>query len=79
MTKKITEIFKSFKIAYDPNSNQINLAAERINICNACEFKKDIPIVYCSVCGCTLSKKIYSPVKGACPKGFWNDVDAKLL
>lgn len=76
---KITEIFKSWGIAFNPNDTQSKLAVVRLSICEKCEFRSDIPVKRCTVCGCSLKGKIYSPVKGACPKGKWDDVDAKLL
>lgn len=75
---KIAEIFKSWQIAYDPNEAQAELAARRIEICESCEHRSDIPIKRCTVCGCALKAKIFSPVRGACPKGKWNGVDYKL-
>lgn len=79
MVNKVTEIFKAWRISYSPDADQAALAAERIQICNGCEFKRDVPTVYCSVCGCALKKKIYSPVKGACPKGLWQEAEDKFL
>jgi hypothetical protein len=76
---KIEEIFKSWGIAFNPNDKQAQLAAKRIEICNECEFKSDVPVRRCTVCGCALKAKIYSPVEGACPKGKWDEVDAIYL
>jgi hypothetical protein len=73
---KIEEIFKAWSIAYDPNDEQAELAAKRLEICEGCPFKSDMPLKHCTVCGCALKKKIYSPVEGACPKGFWDEIDA---
>ena len=75
MIKKVSEIFTAWKISYSPTDLQADLAAKRIQICDECEFKKTSPTIHCGVCGCSLKKKIYSPVKGACPKGKWNQVD----
>jgi len=73
---KIEEIFKAWNIAFNPDDAQAELAAKRIEICNSCEFKKtDFGLNRCSVCGCALRGKVFSPVKGACPKGKWDDVD----
>ena len=74
---KVTEIFKAWKIAYSPEKENTVLAEKRIEICNSCEFKSEVPYNKCTVCGCSLKGKIYSPVKGACPKGKWDDVDGK--
>jgi hypothetical protein len=73
---KIKEIFKSWNIALDPNEIQAELASKRIEICNSCEFKvENLGFNQCSVCGCALKAKVFSPVKGACPKGKWDEID----
>lgn len=76
---KVEEIFTSWRIAIDPNQEQKELASERIKICDECEFKKTFPIIHCGECGCALKGKIFSPVKGACPKNKWSKVDEKYL
>ena len=76
---KLEEIFKAWAIWYNPNDSQSELAAERIQICDACEQKRITPVIHCGMCGCALKAKIYSPVKGACPAGKWNEIDEKLL
>lgn len=75
---KLTEIFKSWGIALDPNETQVHLAASRISVCETCEWKSDVPIKRCTVCGCALKAKVFSPVKNACPKGKWADTDREL-
>lgn len=77
--KQATEIFQAWKIAYNPDDKQAELAAKRIKICDTCEFKSESPIKHCTVCGCALKGKIYSPEKGACPKNKWIDVENKIL
>lgn len=73
---KIEEIFKSWNIAINPNEEQSNLAIKRLEICNDCEFKDVIlGINKCSVCGCALKGKVFSPQRGACPKGKWDLID----
>lgn len=73
---KLQEIFKAWNIAFDPNNEQAELAAKRIEICNACDKKvTNLGINRCSVCGCALKGKVFSPVKGACPEGKWDEVD----
>lgn len=76
---KVKEIFQAWRIALDPNQQQVELASERIQICDACEFKETIPIIHCGLCKCALKGKIFTPVKGACPKGKWEEVDNKFL
>ena len=73
---KLQEIFQAWNIAYDPNKEQAELAGKRIEICNSCDKKvTNLGIHRCSVCGCTLKGKVFSPVKGACPEGKWDEVD----
>ena len=72
---KIVEIFKAWNIKYDPTHAQSELAGKRIEICNSCEYKSDAVYSKCTVCGCSLKAKIFSPVQGSCPKGFWDTVD----
>lgn len=76
---KVEEIFKAWAIWFNPDDAQSALAAERIQICDSCEHKRTNPMIHCGLCGCALKAKIYSPVKGACPDGRWNDVDDKHL
>ena len=84
---KIEEIFKAFSIAFDPNAEQAELASKRIEICDACEFKNIINISFvnvaiCTVCGCMLKAKIFTPVLHndddgvkSCPKSFWDNIE----
>ena len=73
---KLQEIFKAWNIAFDPNNEQAELAAKRIEICNSCDKKvTTLGINRCSVCGCALKGKVFSPVKGACPEGKWDEAD----
>lgn len=87
---KLEEIFKAWQIAFNPNDLQAELAAKRIEICDACEFKQGIPIgpgihfYRCSVCGCALKGKIYTPKTyldegGSCPKEKWKDAEQEWL
>jgi len=76
---KVIEIFKSWGIAFNPNDAQSTLAAKRLEICEGCEFRADTPVKRCTVCGCALRAKIYSPVTGACPKAKWNNIDVEHL
>lgn len=77
---KVEEIFKAWNIALNPDDKQAELAAKRIEICNSCEHKvKNLGINRCSVCGCALKGKIFSPVEGACPEGYWDEVDKEFL
>ena len=77
---KLKEIFKSWNIALNPNEEQVELATKRLEICNSCEYKVDtLGINQCSVCGCALKTKVFSPIKGACPEGKWNEIDNVMI
>ena len=85
----IKEIFKAWMIAMKPTPQQAELATKRLNICLGCEHyreKREFPgstIIpqgihtgpYCHDCGCPTEKKIFSPEKGACQLGKWNEID----
>ena len=79
IVKKATEIFKAWKISFNPDEKQAELAAKRITICNGCEFAAEKPIRHCTVCGCALKAKIFSPEKNACPKDKWKEVENEHL
>lgn len=76
---KLREIFEAWRISFNPDDKQSELAAERMMICDECEFKKTSPVIHCSVCGCALKAKVYSPVVGACPKDKWLAVEREWL
>lgn len=76
---KAVEIFKAWATMFNPNSVQVDLALERVQICESCEYKKISPMVHCELCDCPLKAKIYSPLKGACPAGKWDEIDEKHL
>jgi len=86
---KIEEIFKSFRISFNPNDAQADLAAKRIQICDTCEFKSIteigpvLVIARCSVCGCVLKGKIFTPLTyktgGSCPKQKWIEIEDEWL
>jgi uncharacterized paraquat-inducible protein A len=46
---------------------------QRLALCNACEFKKILPVVQveaCGVCGCPIHTKTRQAA-ATCPKGKW--------
>lgn len=77
---KIQEIFKAWNIAMDPTTKQAELASKRLEICNSCEYKvTNLGVNRCSVCGCALKGKVFTPAIGACPKGKWDEIDKQAL
>jgi hypothetical protein len=76
---RIVEIYKAWKISFDPTREQAELAGYRMIICQDCPFKADEPMKYCTVCFCPLDKKVFSPKVGACPKGKWDITDKEYF
>lgn len=87
---EVDSIFESWRIIFDPNHPQAQLAAERIKICDDCSFKITTPVlngdIYtrCTVCGCSLKGKIYTPktykdAGGSCPKELWKSIEEDWL
>jgi hypothetical protein len=72
---KVVEIAKAWIAAANPTPEQKALAEIRLNTCNSCEHRdyiKAMDIHTCGLCGCPLSKKIFSPVgPDACPDKRW--------
>lgn len=75
---KVTEIFKSWVIAENPTREQAELAAKRHAICLKCEWIRNSLLfnTKCGECGCPIGKKIFTPVKGGCRVGKWDEVDS---
>ncbi len=72
---KIEEIIESYKISFNPSEEQERIAKNRLAICLDCpSWVKGAIRDYCKECGCTTSKKIYTP-KGsdACPLHKWTE------
>ena len=81
---KIQEIFKAWQIAYNPNDLQSALAIDRMQICDTCDSKKEIPFIHCGECMCALKAKIYTPKTfmdegGSCPEKLWKGVEVQYL
>jgi ribosomal protein L37E len=72
---KLVEIAKAWVIAANPNPEQKLLAEQRASICDTCPhraYNETIDLYYCGLCGCPLSKKIFSPAgPTACPGKKW--------
>lgn len=78
------EIAHAWITAKNPSESIKQLANKRVEICNKCEFKKEIIQKIelshiCSKCGCPIKKKIFSPKKGACPDGRWDNIDTEYM
>ena len=78
---KAIELFTAWGVSLNPNSEQIELALKRLEVCDTCKYKTKNVIFknVCGVCICPINKKVYSPVKGACPKNKWDEVDNEII
>lgn len=74
------DIIKSWWIAANPTPQQSKLAEKRLEICIKCPkyeklIKKKEWTAVCGMCGCPISKKIFSEQINPCPLDKWIDVD----
>lgn len=62
MTNPFT-ILKAWGIAINPDQEQNRIAEARLEICSTCPHKKvnSLSIHYCSLCGCPIKGKIFTP------------------
>lgn len=63
------DITKSWIDSYNPTSDQLKLANERIEECNKCDelsYMHIFDMYICNLCKCPINKKIFSNKK--CPK-----------
>ena len=72
---KISEIFQAWAAAASPTPEQKEIAEYRASVCETCSNKKHndiLNIYYCGLCGCPLSKLVFSPKgKEACHGNKW--------
>jgi ribosomal protein L37E len=72
---KLNEIFQAWVAAASPSPDQKLLAEQRTSVCDTCEHKtynKLLDLHACGLCGCPLSKKVFSPAgPNACPGNKW--------
>jgi hypothetical protein len=78
------EIFEAWKISYNPNIQQEELAKLRLDVCLGCDYRKEVIkgikwSAYCGECGCPLNKKVFSTTYNACGLKKWNEVDSNYL
>ena len=74
--KKIRTIIKAWIKASNHSPLEEEIAKIRLQKCLACKYKKTswtpFRIKYCSLCGCPLKAKKYSPNgKDECSQGNW--------
>jgi ribosomal protein L37E len=74
---KLSEIFQAWVAAAKPTPEQKLLAEQRTTICEECPHRAHNDLLnfyYCSLCGCPLSKKVFSPDgPKACPGSKWEN------
>ena len=68
---KISEIIQSFATSLNPSEQELIKAEIRYEICSKCEYLEKGLIETCNICGCIISKKIFSPRDPACPLKKW--------
>jgi hypothetical protein len=84
MIPNYKEIFDAWVISKKPSESQKSMANERLDICKSCEYRKETFkgqkwSTICKLCGCPLSKKVFSPIFNPCPKGKWEQIDSKYI
>ena len=71
----IHEIFASWVHSFRATPEMKQVAEHRLKICEVCEHREHRKIInsdVCKLCGCPISKKIFSPKgKSACPDSRW--------
>jgi len=78
------EILEAWKISYNPNIQQEELANLRLDVCLGCDYRKEVIkglkwSALCGECGCPLTKKVFSTTYNACGLKKWGEVDSKYL
>lgn len=76
---KTKEIIKAWATSFNPTEEQKKIAENRLKVCKYCLYSKKKrllikKIVYCKLCGCPLSKKVFSDNIHSCPKDKWNNI-----
>lgn len=79
MSIDLKKIITAWKISFNPTPEQKQLAEERLEICLQCDKYGDFTIPICKLCGCPISKKVYSDNYDECPLSKWREVEDKYL
>ncbi len=76
----LLNIIKAWGVSYFATDLQKQRAEERMEICNSCDFIRQVPVGYiCGKCLCPISKKVYSLKYNDCPEKKWKEVDIKFF
>jgi hypothetical protein len=71
MTKKLKEIATAWKNVISKNDEVELIAADRMDTCKQCPFKKEmLGVAVCGLCHCPLVAKTRSPLN-SCDRGAW--------
>jgi hypothetical protein len=74
----VKEIVTAWAISFNPTKEQARLALQRASICKTCpHLKSKLTVDFCGVCGCPVSKKIFTDRINPCPKKKWEQIDLK--
>jgi hypothetical protein len=84
MIPNYKEIFDAWVISKNPTELQKSMANDRLDICKTCEYRKETFkghkwSTICKLCGCPLSKKVFSPLFNPCPKSKWEEIDSNYM
>jgi hypothetical protein len=71
----IKEIIEAWIISHSPTEKQKILAEKRAEVCKECPHRKDVLVSICGLCGCPISKKIFTNDYNPCPDKKWKEVD----
>jgi hypothetical protein len=74
------EIFKAWITFSNPTEKEEKLAKARLDICEGCQYKKEILkkkswSLVCGKCGCPIQAKVFSDAVNPCPMGYWKEID----
>ena len=67
---------------FNPTPDQIELAKERLEICSTCPSlrgKATEETGNCSLCGCFVKSKAFTPKRNQCPDGKWTIPEHKYI
>ena len=75
-------IIDAWVTSFKPSDSEKELAALRREICDECPYNKEQLkgnrwSAKCTLCGCPISKKVYTRQYNPCPASKWREVDEK--
>ena len=78
----LSEIINAWVVSFNPTPQKKEKSISRKDICLNCDKLKINSSLFgkietCGICGCPISKKIFSQKHNPCPIKKWEDVDLK--